>query len=689
MPVVRGACPHDCPDTCSWHVTVEEGRATKLVGDPDHPFTHGGLCAKVNSFLEDRTYNPDRLLYPMRRTGPKGAGEFARCTWQEAIAGIAGRLREVIAQHGAEAVLPYSYIGTQGMVQGMAMHQRFFTHLGAARLERTVCGDNGSAGLTASLGTSAGIDPELIEHARLIILWGTNTVITNLHLWPFVQRARKAGARVVVIDPVRTRTAQAADVHLAPRPGTDAALALGLMHVMLAEGLEDRDYVARHTVGVEELRERAADYPPERVAAITGLEAEQIVALARDYATTRPAVIRTLVGMEHRRNGAMTFRAISCLPALTGAWRDLGGGLVGMTGPRLATKVRMERLAPPDADTREVNMLEIGRALTELEPPVHALVVYSGNPTAQAPNQNAVLAGLAREDLFVVVHEHFMTDAALYADYLLPATTQVEQLDLMYSWGHLYLALNQPAIEPRGEAVSNSELFRRLAAALGLDHPDLRESDEEIIRSLLDNGDERFSYEHLLEAGWAKVPMPDRPFADGGFPTPSGCCELYAADLVEQGLDPLPAYEAVQGKGTFPLALVAAKGELHFLNSSYGGVARHLRAAGEPLLELSEADAAARGIADGDPVRIFNALGEVLARARLGDRVRPGVVAMPSGWWASRSPGGRSVNAVTSDGVAPWGRGGDFHDTWVEVARVTPPANGARPAAEALVGLSG
>ena len=499
--IVRGACPHDCPDTCSWLVTVaDDGTATALVGDPEHPFTRGGLCAKVNSYLEDRVYNPERILYPQRRVG----GELSRCTWEEAIDGIATRLKAIIAEHGAEAVLPYSYVGTQGMVQGMAMHQRFFAALGAARLERTVCGDNGNAGIAAANGSVAGIDPELIEHSRLILLWGTNTIVTNLHLWPFVQRARRAGARVVVIDPVGTRTARAADLHIAPRPGTDAALALGLMHVILAEGLHDADYVERHTSGFDALCERAAEYPPERAAQITGIGTEQIVELARAYATTRPAVIRTLVGMEHRRNGAMTYRTIACLPALTGAWRERGGGLVGNTGPYIRAATRMDRLFGPEPETRQVNMLEIGRALTSLDPPIRALIVYSGNPAAQAPNQNEVMRGLAREDLFLVVHEHFMTDAAQLADYVLPATTQAEHLDLMYSWGHLYLALNRPAVAPQGEAIPNSELFRRLAAALGLDHPSLRQSDEEIVRDALGE----ISLEAISERGWIKVPRP-------------------------------------------------------------------------------------------------------------------------------------------------------------------------------------
>jgi anaerobic selenocysteine-containing dehydrogenase len=680
---IRGACPHDCPDTCAWEVSVDgQGRATKLVGDKRHPLTRGGLCAKVNSYLEDRVYSPDRLLHPLRRVGPKGSGQFERISWDAALAEIGTRWREIIAESGAEAILPYSYMGTQGMVHGMSMDSRFFAHLGAARLERTICGDNGQAGVAATLGTDTGFDPEDLEHSRLLLLWGTNTVVTNLHLWPVIQRARKAGAEVVVIDPVKTRTAQAADEHVRPMPGTDAALALGMMHVIVAEGLQDDDYVKRYTLGYDALRERLDDFPPDRAASLTGLDQETIIDLARRFATTRPAAIRTLVGMEHRRNGAMTFRTIACLPALTGAWRDRGGGLAGMVGRRMRTALPMDRLgAAEDPAIRSVNMLEIGRALTELQPPIRSLMVYSSNPASIAPNQNAVLEGLAREDLFTVVHEQFLTDTARYADVLLPATTQVEQLDLMYSWGHLYVSLNLPAIKPRGEAVSNAELFRRLARQMGMDAPELRESDEEIVRSML-GGDhpwaDGITYERLLEEGWMKLRVPEdfRPHAHGDFPTPSGRCEFFSQTLADQGFDPLPNYEPAEESpagnpeltARYPLALVAAKTALHFLNSSYSGLPRHLAAEREPLLDINDADATERGVADGDRVRVFNDRGSIELRARVGDRVRAGVVSMPSGWAPSHSPGGRSANALTNDGVAEWGRGGDFHDTLVEVA---------------------
>ena len=686
--LVRGACPHDCPDTCAWQVTVEDGVAVKLVGDPAHPITRGGLCAKVNHYL-DRVYSSDRLLYPLRRVGPKGEGRFERVSWDDALDDIAGRLQEIIATDGATAILPYSYLGTQGLIQERGMDRRFFARLGATRLVRAVCGDAGGSGVEATLGTRTGMLPRDIAESRFIILWGTNTVVTNLHLWPLVREAKERGATVVVIDPARTRTAQAADWHVQPRPGTDVALALGMMHVIVAEGLHDVDYVTRHTSGFDALRERLASYPPERVASITGLDADEVIRLARAYATTRPSAIRLLVGMEHRAHGAMTYRTIACLPALVGAWRERGGGLLYMTS-RLhfealnAGAVEMPELE--DTTIRSVNMVQLGRALTspDLDPPIKALVVYNSNPAATAPNQRLVMKGLCRDDLFTVVHEQFMTDTARHADYVLPATMQVEHLDLMWSWGHDYLALNQPAIAPRGEAFPNTELFRRLARRMGHNEPDIETSDEELVRMALDSAHpylDGITYERLAEHGWAPLNLPTdrRPFADGGFPTPSGRCEFWSSAFADAGLDPLPHYQPPRedlsddsGLSTrYPLSLVSAKGSLHFLNSSYANLPRHLRAEREPRLDIHPEDAAARQVVDGEEVCVFNNLGEVRLHARVGDVTRPGVVVMPSGWWASLSPGGTSANALTADGLSDRGEGGDFHDTLVEVATIT------------------
>jgi anaerobic selenocysteine-containing dehydrogenase len=689
LQTVQGACPHDCPDTCAWRVTVRGGRAVELHGDPDHPFTRGGLCAKVNHFLE-RVYSPERLLHPLRRAGAKGSGRFERVAWDEALDAIAERLRAIVARDGATAVLPYSYLGTQGVVQCNAMSQRFFHRLGATRLTRALCGAAGSSGIIATNGTSLGIMPEEVVHSRFIVLWGTNTVLTNLHQWHFVKQAQRAGAKIVVVDPVRTRTAEQADWHIRPRPGTDAALALGLMHVIVRERLHDADYIERYTLGFDKLRVRLAEYPPDRAAQITGVSEEQIERFAREYAATRPSVIRVLVGLEHHAQGGTMFRSIACLPAITGAWRDRGGGLLSLTGRLRLLSLNIaavEKSEMENSALRAVNMAQLGRALTDatLAPPIRALVVYNSNPAAIAPNQNLVLRGLRREDLFTVVIEQFMTDTARHADYLLPATTQLEHLDLLWSWGQPYLTLNLPAIAPLAEALPNSEIFRRLARRMGFDDACFADSDEDIVRQALTSTHEYargITFETLARRGWARLNVPDahRPYAEGGFPTPSGKCEFYAEALERQGLDPLPGYvparEGPDGdaalRARFPLTLVTAKSALHFLNSSYANLPRHLAAERRPLLEVNAHDAAVRGIADGDLVRVWNDRGEVRLHARVGDGVIPGVVAMPSGWWASLSPGGSSANALTADGLSDLGGGGDFHDTLVQTELVAP-----------------
>lgn len=685
--VVRGGCPHDCPDTCAWQVSVRDGKAVKLVGDPDHPFTHGVLCAKVSHYLE-RVYSQNRVLFPLRRTGLKGEGAFERVSWATALEGIAERLRQVVEDAGPTAILPYSYMGTQGLIQGSSMDRRFFARLGASRLDRTICGSTGGAGVEATLGTYTGILPQDVVHSRFIILWGTNTIVTNLHLWPLIRKAQASGAKVVVIDPIKTRTADSADWHIRPMPGTDSALALGMMHVIVEEGLYDDEYVARYTLGFRRLRERLEEYPPGRVARLTGVGSRQVVRLAREYATTPPSLIRTLVGMEHHANGAMTLRTIACLPGLVGAWRDPGGGLLHMTWSLHADALNVKALEMPElheGGSRTINMIQLGQALTDpsLEPPIKALIVYNSNPATTAPHQNLVLKGLERRDLFTVVLEQFLTDTARYADYVLPATTQVEHWDLLPSWGHTYLTLNRPAISPQGEALSNTEIFRRLAAHMAFDEPYLRHSDEALVRTALASDHpylREVTFERLVKEGWAPLSLPKdrRPFAEGGFPTPSGRCEFYAESLAKEGLDPLPSYTPPRpGPGgdpklaaRYPLALLTAKSALHILNSSYANMPRHLKAEREPLLLMHLRDATDREIEDGERVRVYNDRGEVRIHVRVGDLVRPGVVSMPSGWWASLSPGGSSANALTSDGLSDLGGGGDWHDTRVEVTRL-------------------
>jgi anaerobic selenocysteine-containing dehydrogenase len=656
--VVKGGCPHDCPDTCAWEVTVEDGRAVKLLGARDHPYTRGGLCAKVNHYL-DRVYSPDRVLHPMRRVGAKGDGRFERVSWEEALGEIAARFGSILETEGGEAILPYSYAGNMGLIQYAGMDRRFFARLGASRLARTICGDTANAGVAAALGTPTGLLPEDIEQARFIVLWGTNTVVTNLHLWPLIRRARSAGARLVVIDPLRTRTAQEADWHVQPLPGTDAALALGMMHVIVDQGLQDQPYLDAHCNGWPELKQRLAEYPPERAASLTGLPVGEIVRLARAYATTRPALIRTMVGPEKHAGGAAALRTVACLPAVIGSWRERGGGLLHWTRSLFSEALDTRAVGARQPRTRVISMIQIGRALTDesLSPPLRALFVYNSNPAAIAPNSNLVRRGLAREDLFTVVHDLLVTETARYADFLLPAASFVEQMDLLFPWGHTYLTLNRPAIPPREEAVCNTELFRRLAGAMGWREPEFQETDEELIRRALNSSHpylQGIDFERLWEQGWAPLQLPeDRlPFAQGGFPTPSGKCELFR--------DPEPRYLGPPADG-YPLTMLSAKTALHFLNSSYSQVSRHARAEGAPTVSLDPADAAARRISDGALVRVWNDRGSLELQARVGDGVRPGVVAIPHGF---------SANVLTSDGIADAGGGGDFYDTRVEVALV-------------------
>ena len=699
---VFGACPHDCPDTCALIATVENGRVVAVRGNPDHPFTRGALCVKVKDY-ERRIYSPDRILHPLRRTGPKGEGRFERITWDEALDEIARRFDAIVTGHGAQAILPCSYMGSEGLLNGLNCGDAFFNRLGASVAERTFCNAGATAAYAMTLGASPGLDPESFAHARLILLWACNVVGNMPHAWHFIAAARGRGARVVVIDPLRSRTAAKADWHVRPRPGTDAALALGMMNVIVAEGLADEDYVARHTLGFDALKRRAADYPPERAAAITGVPADEIRALARAYATAQPAAIRIGVAIERHASGGQAVRAICCLPALVGAWRHVGGGIMQSSGR--AFPIRREAMQRADLirpGTRAINLLRLGAALTGelgLDPPVKALFVYNCNPAVVCPEQGKVIAGLAREDLFTVVSEQFRTDTADFADILLPATTQLEQLDLMFSWGHHYLTLNRPAIPPRGEAVSNSELFRRLAARMGFDDASLQRSDEQLLADSLDwsapalAGIDR----GLLEGqGWARLslPRPDRwaPYAEGGFLTPSGKCE-FLSSLAAQGsfvppqfrqghaegqggepVDPLPAWTPPHESAErdperarrYPLSLLSPK-SLAFLNSCYANLPTQARAAGPQHVLIHPEDAAARNIADGAPVRVFNGRGAVEAVARISGDTPPGIVVMPMGHWRKHSRTGATVNALTSAAFADIGHAPTFSDNRVEM----------------------
>jgi anaerobic selenocysteine-containing dehydrogenase len=676
---VRGACHHDCPDTCAWIVTTENGKAIALEGDADHPYTRGTLCTKMDGFLTDVVYNPERVLHPLKRVGKKGEGRFERVGWDEALDDVAARLRRIIDEHGAEAILPYSFAGTIGMVQGWSLDHRFFSRLGATRLERTICGSTADAGLQATMGTGTGLLPEDLLDSRFIIMWGGNPVVSNPHGWTLVEQARAAGARLVVVDPQRSPTAARADWHVRPRPGTDPALALGLMHVIVREGLHDAEYVERHTVGFEPLKGRLEEYPPERVEQFTGVKAEEVERLARAYATTRPAAIQVHIGLEKHRHGGMTYRAIACLPALVGAWREAGGGLLYGTSGLFEEAMNLGAMSSTagEREVRSVNMVQLGRALTDaaLDPPVKAMIVYDSNPATIAPNQNLVIEGLKREDLFTVALEHFVTDTARYADYVFPATTQAEHLDLLVPYGTRYVSLNRPAIEPRGEARPNTEFFRRLARRLGLEEPGLYTSDENLAQLAFESEHpflEGITYERLVKDGWAPLNLPRRrlPFAEGGFPTPSGRCELYSETLKARGMDPLPTYVAAgppaDEASRYPLHFMSPKWNRFFVNSSHANQPRLEKAAGEPRLRIHPTDAARRGIEDGERVRVFNQRGSVTLRARVTDDMQPGIVIFLHGWWASRI-GGSSANALTADVLADLGGGSTLHDVWVEV----------------------
>jgi anaerobic selenocysteine-containing dehydrogenase len=677
--VVRAACPHDCPDTCAMLVTTElrAGKrvAVEIAGDPAHPTTDGKLCTKVARYLE-RVYHPDRLLYPQKRVGPKGRGQFARVSWDEALADIAQRLQRIAAVD-AQRIVPYSYAGTMGLVQGEAMAQRFFHKLGASFLDRTICAQAGAEALNYTLGSRVGTDVEQFQNAKLILLWGTNAVTSNLHLWSRAQEAKRRGAKLIAIDPYRSLTAEKCHEHIALLPGTDAALALGLMHVMARERWLDEDYIRRYTLGADALLERARELTPQRVAEICGITAAEVEGLAHDYVHLKPAAIRLNYGMQRARGGGNAVRAIACLPALAGHWRDAAGGVLLSTSGEFRTN--NQSLNRPDLlagrEPRTINMSTIGRDLAQADPPIEALIVYNSNPVAVAPESRSVAAGFAREDLFTVVLEQFQTDTADYADYLLPATTQLEHLDVHKSYGHLYMLANNPAIAPLGEALPNSEIFRRLAAKMGFAEPCFRESDDEIAaRAFTDPG---FDWQALKKTGWHRLDRPKTyaPFAEGNFRTKSGKCEIYSAELAELGLDPLPGYVPphevadTELAARYPLAMISPPAR-NFLNSTFVNVKSLRPAEGEPQLEIHPRDAAARGIVDGATVRVFNDRGSLALKACVTERTRPGVVVALSVWWKKLARDGKNANELTSQVLTDIGRAPTFYDCRVEVARV-------------------
>jgi anaerobic selenocysteine-containing dehydrogenase len=684
--IVHGTCHHDCPDSCGWHVTVSDGVAVQLRGNPDHPYSLGELCPKVNPFLE-RVYHPDRLTTPLRRVGPKGEGLFEPITWDQALDEISSRFGAIIDQHGAEAIMPYLSAGNQSLL-ALSFGDRFWHRLGGSRVVGALCGATAGAGAASTNGTGKGLEPVELRHSKLIILWGTNTRLTNRHLWPTIEAARADGARVVVIDPIRTMTAEAADWFIQPLPGTDVALMLAMMHVLIRDDLIDHEWVDEHTHGFAELRQQVAEWTPDHAAQICGLDPAVIHELATAYGTTRPVAIRTLIGAEHREHGAMFFRTLTCLPALVGAWRDRGGGFARSAGVWSDVLVDHQALSRPDLAAiaapagkvpRAVEMVRLGEVLTDatLSPAVHALVMIGVNPLVVVPNTELVRQGLLRDDLFTVVHEQFMTDSAKYADIVLPSATQIESVDVVLSWGHLNLGWNEPAIQPLGESVSNSELHRRLATAMGFTEPALFDDDMTVLRDALPAVD----LELLRKQGFLRVPYPDDglPFGDGVFPTASGKVELFSERLARSGQPALPTFTPARESPAgdpllaqrFPFALLTPKQHTRFLNASHSHLPRHGPREEGPYVEMVADDAQRLGMVDGQLVEVFNDRGCVRVPVKVSERLRAGVVAIPWGWWSDQHPDGKVANALTNDTRTDWGGGVAFSDTLVGVRVAT------------------
>jgi anaerobic selenocysteine-containing dehydrogenase len=658
-------------------VTIEDGVAVRMAGDPDHPFSQGSLCPKVVPFL-DRVYSPQRVLEPLRRTGVKGDGHFEIISWDDALGEIGQRFAAILAEHGGEAIMPYASAGNQSLLAG-GFGRRLWHHLGATRVTGGLCGVVAGAGTAATNGTGKGIDASDLQYSRLIIIWATNTRLTNRHLWPFIEQARRAGARVVVIDPIRTVTAESADWFLQPYPGTDVALMLAMMNVLIGQDLVDHEWVRAHTLGYRELAEHVSTWTPQRASEICGLPADDITRLAVLYGSVRPAAIRTLIGGEHHEQGAMFFRTLACLPALIGAWRDRGGGLSRSTAAWTGDIIDFDALERPDLLAgripRGIDAPLLGRALTDpsLDPPVNGLVVVGANPVVAVPDAGRVEAGLAREDLFTVVHEQFLTDTARFADIVLPATTQIEAVDVVQPWGHMYLGWNEPAIPALARAVSNSELHRRLAAALECTEPALFEDDHTVLAACLPGVD----LERLRSEGRVRVDYPDSglPFPGGVFPTSSGRVELVSDSLASLGYPSLPTYtpahESPWGDPDlaqrYPFILLTPKQHRRFLNSSHSHLPQHGPREGGPYLELHPGDAARVGLSDGDGASVWNDRATLRLPVRLTERLRPGVVAIPWGWWSRDHPDGRAVNRLTGDTLTDWGGGTAFADTLVAV----------------------
>ncbi|WP_417498843.1 molybdopterin-containing oxidoreductase family protein [Methylophaga sp.] len=694
----HGGCPHDCPDTCSMVYEVENGQLTSVKGNKEHPMTRGGLCVKLKDY-EKRHYHPDRLLHPLRRTGPKGSGQFERISWDEALDEITSRWKAIIDEYGPHAILPYSYLGNQGLVHGLNGGDAFFNKMGATVCERTFCGEGSCTAWLLTVGPTAGVDPESFIHSKYIILWGCNSVSTNVHHWHIVKDAQKQGAKVVVIDPYKSKTAKEADWHIAPKPGTDGALAMAMMNVIIEEGLQDQDYIDNYTVGFEALSERAKTRTPEWATSITGVAAEDIRQLAREFASTQPAAIRLGVAVERNYGGGQAIRAITCLPALTGAWRHVGGGALQF--PVWEHPYKFDVISRPDLipeGTPVVNAIQLGRALTGelgLDTPIKSMMCWNANPVTQAAETDKIVEGLMREDIFVVSAEHFLSDTASYADILLPASMGAEMEDMVLSWGHLYLTYNEKCVDSPGEAIPNNEIFRRLAARMGYQEDNFSWSDSECLENYVDWDSpacEGIDLAYLRQHGFAKLKVgtkDDRaPHRHGNFPTPSGKCELevkgatnfvagpfrqmYEGFQPGESLDSLPDY--VPSREThesnpalaekYPLNIISPKSH-GFLNSCYANMDNKIKGQGEQFVMISPVDADLRNIQSGDVVSVFNDRGKFEALAQITDDVSPGIVVATLGYWRQLNKG--TVNCVSSAEFVDMGHAPTFTDNLVEV----------------------
>ena len=676
--LIRGACPHDCPDTCALLTTVENGVAIKVQGNPDHPQTDGVLCTKVSRYTE-RTYHPERILTPLKRVGKKGEGRFEAVSWDDALNDIAARLKAISARNPL-AIVPYSYAGTMGLVQGEGMAARFLNRLGGSHLHRSICAEAGGKAMEYTLGAKVGMKVEHYAQAKLIIIWGSNSIGSNLHFWRYAQIAKRNGAKLICIDPRKTETADKCHEHIALLPGTDAALALAVMHELIVNDWLDHDYIQQYTLGWDALKARALQWTPERAAQVCGISVAQIKSLAFDYGQSvvnnTPAAIRLNYGVQRVKGGGNAVRAVACLPALIGAWRHAGGGmLLSSSGSYGIQKAVLER---PDLakgkPTRTINMATIGddllrEASTDFGPKIEALLVYNSNPVAIAPNSTQVVKGFAREDLFTVVLEHFQTDTADYADYILPATTQMEHWDIHRSYGHTDVLLNRPAIAPVGQSKHNTQIFRELAKRMGFEDACFDDDDETLCRQAF--GD-TINFDELLDKGFVTMPIADAPFAHGNFPSPSGKCEFVSERLVQQGMDGLPDHvpnhEVLGSSKQYPLAMISPPAR-NFLNSSFVNVKSLRDIEGEPIVEIHETDALARGIQSGDVVDVFNARGHYQSKAVISNRARPGVVNGLGVWWRKLGLNHTNVNEVTSQLLTDIGQGPVFYDCLVEVKR--------------------